>query len=231
MKFLLCMALACALCPAQPLRVGTFAAEIRTEYTTAQGLPSNDVRRVWIGADGRILALTAAGAARFDGTKWIAVTVAPPPANAAAGPDGTLAEARPEGLFVRRRGGSWQRLLPSDGRRSWAVNDVRGVAFDSRGRLWFCSPQGAGVLDADRWTLYNGAEGLPYDDFTSVAGRMAPCGSARGSGPSASTEATGPTARDAAGCPTTKYGRSPCNPMARPGSRRRAASRASPAGR
>ena len=29
---------------------------------------------------------------------------------------------------------------------SWAVRDVRGVAFDSEGRLWFASPQGVGCL-------------------------------------------------------------------------------------
>ncbi|MGC8883617.1 MAG: hypothetical protein ACP5UT_12340 [Bryobacteraceae bacterium] len=49
------------------------------------------------------------------------------------------------------------------------MKDVRGVVFDSRGRLWFCSPQGVGVQDGARWTLYTPAEGLPYDDFTAIA--------------------------------------------------------------
>lgn len=154
---------------AQPLVVGTFPAEVRTEFTSAHGLPSNDVQRVWIGADGRVMALTAAGAARLDGERWAPVKVSPPASRNAASPDGALAEARPDGLYLRRRGGAWERLFPSDGVKSWAVRDVRGVVFDSRGRLWFCSPQGAGVLDGGRWTLYTGAEGLPYDDFTSIA--------------------------------------------------------------
>lgn len=169
MKFLCCIVLILSLGQAQPLRVGTFTAEVRTEYTTAQGLPSDDVSRIWTGPDGSILAMTSAGAARFDGQRWVAVKAAPPPPLTVAAPDGTLAEARPAGLFVKPRGGAWHRELPSDGRRSWAVTDVRGVAFDARGRLWFCSPQGAGVLDGGRWKLYEGADGLPYDDFTAIA--------------------------------------------------------------
>jgi len=154
---------------AQPLKVGVFRQEVRTEFTSAQGLPSDDVRRVWLDADGRPHALTAAGAARFDGQKWVRAALRPPAANSAPGPGGLLAEARPEGLFLHRPGRPVERLFPSDGRQSWAVKDVRGVVFDSRGRLWFCSSQGVGVLDGARWTLYTPAEGLPYDDFTAIA--------------------------------------------------------------
>jgi ligand-binding sensor domain-containing protein len=50
----------------------------------------------------------------------------------------------------------------------WAPINVRGVAYDSRGRLWFASPQGVGCFD-NGWTLYTGAEGLPYNDFTTMA--------------------------------------------------------------
>jgi hypothetical protein len=83
--------------------------------------------------------------------------------------DGRLAAASASGLYLKRPDRQWERVFPKSGDRSWAPDDVRGVAFDARGRLWFASPQGAGALDGDRWTLYTGAEGLPYDDFTSVA--------------------------------------------------------------
>ncbi|MCX7605027.1 MAG: hypothetical protein N2036_13200 [Bryobacteraceae bacterium] len=169
MKSAILFALPAALALAQPLRVGVFPQESRTEFTTAQGLPSNDVRRVWIDARSGVRALTAAGAARFDGARWIPEAAEPPPAHIARGPDGTVAEARAEGLFLRRRGRAAERLFPSDGRRSWAVRDVRGVAFDAHGRLWFCSPQGAGALEEGQWKLYTPAEGLPYDDFTAIA--------------------------------------------------------------
>ncbi len=161
---------ACGALMGQPLRVGTFAAEIRTEFTVKQGLPSNDVLRVWLDAGGRVRAATAAGAARLEGERWVRDDSLPPPVKrVAAGPGGVVAQEREEGLFLRRRGGKPERLFPSDGRRSWAPTDVRGVVFDSKGRLWFCSPQGAGVLEKGRWTLYTGADELPYDDFTAIA--------------------------------------------------------------
>lgn len=86
----------------------------------------------------------------------------------AAAPDGRVAVAAESGLYLRSGPGEWRPLNPRQGRRSWAPFDVRGVAFDAQGRLWFASPQGAGCLDKD-WTLYSGYDGLPYDDFTTVA--------------------------------------------------------------
>src|SRR5262249_34992668 len=55
------------------------------------------------------------------------------------------------------------------GGRRLAPVDVRGGAFDARDRLLVASPQGGGGFDGNQWTLYTGAGGLPYNDFTSVA--------------------------------------------------------------
>ena len=46
---------------------------------------------------------------------------------------------------------------------------MRGLGFDAKQRLWFFSPQGAGVRDGASWKLFTGAEGLPYDDATALA--------------------------------------------------------------
>ena len=83
--------------------------------------------------------------------------------------DGRMAVAAPGGLFVYDSDGGWRMVSPRQGTRSWAVRDVRGVAFDTRDRLWFASPQGVGVRDAEGWTLLTGYEGLPYNDFTTMA--------------------------------------------------------------
>ncbi len=84
--------------------------------------------------------------------------------------EGRLAVAAAEGLFLQGDAeGHWQALQPHDPVRSWAPRDVRGVAFDSRDRLWFATPQGVGVRQATGWQLYAGEEGLPYNDFTTVA--------------------------------------------------------------
>ena len=84
----------------------------------------------------------------------------------ASGPGGALVVGTAGGLFRREGNGPWIPLNPRsrDG-RSWALRDVWGVAFDSRGRLWFASPQGAGRYDGE-WALFTGQEGLPYNDFT-----------------------------------------------------------------
>lgn len=86
----------------------------------------------------------------------------------AVAPDGRIAVAAESGLYLRLASEEWRALDPHQGSRSWAPRDVRGVAFDSQGRLWFASPQGAGCLEK-QWSLYTGSEGLPYDDFTTVA--------------------------------------------------------------
>ncbi|MBI4556356.1 MAG: hypothetical protein HY706_02120 [Candidatus Hydrogenedentes bacterium] len=91
-------------------------------------------------------------------------------AQAAVSPEGEVAVAARAGLFLRDSKGVWQPHYPHDAKRSWAPRDVRGVAYDSKGRLWFASPQGVGSRDKE-WTLYTGYEGLPYNDFTTaVAG-------------------------------------------------------------
>lgn len=84
--------------------------------------------------------------------------------------DGRAAVAAPAGLFLETASGAWHSLRPEDAKRSWAPRDVRGVTFDATGRLWFASLQGVGCLETDgQWSLYTGYEGLPYDDFTTVA--------------------------------------------------------------
>jgi hypothetical protein len=83
--------------------------------------------------------------------------------------DGRVAVAAASGLFLRMKGDAWERLAAADGPRSWLPRDVRGVAFDSKSRLWFASPAGVGCFDGKIWSLYSGDEGLPYNDFTTMA--------------------------------------------------------------
>jgi len=82
--------------------------------------------------------------------------------------DGRIAVAALAGLFVKQPGSAWVAVYPRNDKRSWAPYDVRGVAFDSKDRLWFASAQGAGCEDRE-WRLYIGADGLPYNDFTALA--------------------------------------------------------------
>ena len=131
--------------------------------------------------------------------------------------DGRQAAATADGLFLKGTSGKWERQFPKSGRRSWSPDDVRGVAFDSRDRLWFASPQGVGVFEAGTWTLYTGAEGLPYDDFTAVTAgerRRRLVRHAHRRDP-LRRQARGSTARARAGCPPTTSAPSPSTPERR----------------
>ena len=78
-----------------------------------------------------------------------------------------IALAGANGLYFIKNGrDSIEMLYPHDNLRSWAPRDVRGVAFDSNDRLWCASHQGVAVYNFDKWTLYEGKDGLPYNHFT-----------------------------------------------------------------
>jgi hypothetical protein len=117
-----------------------------------------------------VLVSTPTGLFRLTGSQLVRETGVPEDVRQSAiARDGRVAAASASGLYVKRPNAAWERVLPRTKTRSWAPIDVRGVVFDSLDRLWFASPQGVGRFDGREWTLYTGAEGLPYDDFTTVA--------------------------------------------------------------
>ncbi len=83
--------------------------------------------------------------------------------------DGVLHIGSNAGLWALR-GKDWQQVQILDGGgRAWAVGDVPGVAFDSKGRLWFATKAGVGCQTAEGWRFYEGKDGLPWNDFTGMA--------------------------------------------------------------
>ncbi|MCC6797836.1 MAG: hypothetical protein IT366_22165 [Candidatus Hydrogenedentes bacterium] len=84
--------------------------------------------------------------------------------------DGAIAVGGVSGLYHKPVNGKWTALYPAtpDG-KSWAPRAVRAVAYDSAGKLWFGSLQGVGCLEGSAWTLYTGADGLPFNEFTGIA--------------------------------------------------------------
>lgn len=88
----------------------------------------------------------------------------------AQGPDGRAAAAGDNGLYFENAEGVFEKSEAEDGQgRRWAVSAVRGVAFDTQGRLWCAMPAGVACRDGGRWRFYTGEEGLPHNDFTCVA--------------------------------------------------------------
>jgi hypothetical protein len=86
----------------------------------------------------------------------------------AISPLGVLHAASNQGLLAFNAA-AWQPVaVPDGGGRAWAVGDVLGVAFDSKGRLWFASKAGVGCQSVDGWQFYEGKDGLPWNDFTGI---------------------------------------------------------------
>lgn len=176
-----------------PIAVEAFQQEYHRAFTADQGLPDNDVTRVGIDEQGKLVAETAKGTAQCNGEQWqpAALSGGVIPSrnqldeaqvaslrNAAGGTieiratatrNGEIAVASNLGLYLGD-GATWRLALPKQGAVRWAPIDVRAVAYDDSGRLWFAAPQGAGCrVSEDDWLLFTGTEGLPYNDFTCMA--------------------------------------------------------------
>ena len=178
-----------------PLRIGTFDQQVHHRFTTADGLPSGNVLRIAVDPQGTVYVRTEAGDARLDGDRWQPLSGNSPspdhdqfPASEAywhaslaehipdrrmirevARHGDEIAVAASRGLFIGN-GRNLELALPEQGHIRWAPADVRTTAYDQDGCLWFACPQGVGRRTADGvWTLFTGAEGLPFNDFTCMA--------------------------------------------------------------
>ena len=174
-----------------PLTIPRFDQQVQVPYTAAAGLPASDVLHVARDSKGAVIAQTSQGCARFEAPNWLPLSDAEAAGGFSAEPlwyatlaehislpgmvrgvaqrDGEIAVAAENGLFIGD-GSNWSLALPGDAHRRWAPIDVRAVAYDDDGQLWFASPQGVGFRSNDHhWTLLTGAEGLPFNDFTCMA--------------------------------------------------------------
>ncbi len=190
----LVLLMAASACASSPTPDEPFNQQMACYRERQEGLPSTDVKDVYESWS-RITVATAAGLAMWDGQKWtplMAESSAPAgPAvpdhverllNTKERPEGfdirqacvkmsdhqlLSAIAAKEGLYERKGVGEWRRITVSDGQgRRWADTDVRGVAYDKVGRLWFATRAGVGVRNGDQWRFYDHNSGLPYNDFT-----------------------------------------------------------------
>ena len=80
-----------------------------------------------------------------------------------------VAIAAAEGVFVRTGNGIFEAVFPHEGKRSWKPRDARAAAYDKSGKLWIATPQGVACYANGEWKLFTGKDGLPYNDFTSLA--------------------------------------------------------------
>ena len=171
-----------------PIRAGAFEQQVHDPFTEADGLPPGSIKRLALGEEGGVYALSDAGkASRFDGTVWSgdadgalfgpnpshdgleSLGIDPSAVRDVARHEEEIAVAAEDGLYLGG-GAGWTLALPQAGETRWAPVDVRAVGYDSQGRLWFAAPQGVGYRVEDgKWELFTGSEGLPFNDFTCMA--------------------------------------------------------------
>jgi len=80
-------------------------------------------------------------------------------------------------LYVASSGGlrrlnenRWESAAVPDGLgRVWGEGDVLGVGFNDEGRLWFATKAGIAGQTQNGWCFYEGKDGLPWNDFTSIS--------------------------------------------------------------
>jgi len=148
------------------VRVGTFQQEVRTFYTTVDGLPSNDVSVLMI-LQGNIFARTAQGAAKFSGGKWSPADAKFPEGSRLSVTDsrGRVWSAR-AGAVECREGQHVKTYTPADG---LPYDAFTSVAAGEAGVVWFGTQKGAIRFDGVTWEYRQGLRWLPDDDVRSVA--------------------------------------------------------------
>ncbi len=85
------------------------------------------------------------------------------------GKDGEIFIGTDNGIYKYvENGDEWTLILPEDNNKRWAPKNVKALTFDKQGNLWFGSKEGVGKLNGDKWVLYTGKEGLPWNEFNNA---------------------------------------------------------------
>lgn len=124
------------------LSAAVFEQQVRTFYTTADGLPSDDVTAVIAGPDGRAYARTARGAARLEEKRWVAGAGTP---------------------MIKRR------TVELPARDGLPVDGITAVEQAADGSYWIGTSKGAIRYDGKNWEYRQGLRWLPDDHVRSVA--------------------------------------------------------------
>ena len=139
------------------------------DFTTADGLASDQVNSILEDQEGNLWFGTAAGVSCYDGDSLQTFTAA----------DGLAADMvryvfqdregilwfGTDGGVSRYDGDSWRTFTTADG---LANGSVRFVLQDKGGSLWFATDNGVSRYDGARFRTYTTADGLVHDDVKSI---------------------------------------------------------------
>ncbi len=129
-------------------RAESFRQEIAHRYSTADGLPADDVQGVAV-IEGEVIAWAGHEAVVFTQDGWRAVDRE----------RAWITGEEPDTATVAR---------DSLG-RVWDRKSILAFTRDVQGQPWLASPAGPAVETAQGWKFYGGSEGLPHNGFTCAA--------------------------------------------------------------
>jgi len=157
------------------LLIGTASLSLQaqtfTNYTTADGLLSNNVNCVAVDASDDLWFGTQGGVSFFDGATWTSYTTTTDPGladnNVVAiyvADDGTVWAGTDFGLSYYN-GSTWATYTTVDGLGDDRVNSI---TEDAAGDIWIGHSDGATEFTGSVWTSWGTAEGLPFGGISHI---------------------------------------------------------------
>ena len=149
------------------VRDGAFEQEVARTFSTRDGLPSNDVVSVAV-LNGRVLARTAAGVARFSEGRWIKDASQFPalPNTPVRDSLGRVWSVIAGGVKCRDGDGRTKILTPAEG---LPYDEIVAIAPGEHGVVWLATHIGAIRFDGAAWEYRQGRRWLPDDDVRAIA--------------------------------------------------------------
>jgi ligand-binding sensor domain-containing protein len=149
-----------------------------THYTTADGLPSDNVRALLTDSDGHLWAATANGLALRGNGYWLSFQTSNSPI--VSNDLRALTLDNTDRIWIGTGANSLSILNPkAQGGGAWAAEiisttgswpTINSLATSPSGEVWAASPAGVGQWGSGTWTLHNAANfSLPDDNALSLA--------------------------------------------------------------
>lgn len=150
----------------------SLSAQTFTNYTTAEGLISNNVLCLDVGNSDEIWFGTQSGISVFDGTNWSSYT------NAS---NSGLVDDNIQAIRVMSNGDvwagtdfgacyfdgiSWTTFTTTDGLGN---DQIKCIEEDASGNVWFGTNSGASFYDGNSWTNIGTSDGLPFGGVTAIS--------------------------------------------------------------
>lgn len=151
--------------------VSNLVAQTFTNYTSADGLLSDNVNCLDVDASNTLWFGTQNGVSVFNGISWVDHTTAT---------DAGLVDNTIQAIYVANSGDvwvgtdfgasvyngvSWSTYTTADGLGN---NQIKCISEDQDGDIWFGTNSGATEFTGSAWTSYGTAEGLPFGGITAI---------------------------------------------------------------